>query len=102
MIACAAKTSSACPLRAPVERHWVMNFGLAREAIRFISQIDVGTVTMATIASSGETANIITVTPTTISSDVRIWLELCWRLWARLSMSLVTRLRRSPRVCPST
>ena len=69
MIAWAANTSSACPLRAPVERHCVMNLGLAREAIRFISQIDVGTVTIATIASSGDTANIITVTPTTMSSD---------------------------------
>ena len=41
--------------------------------------------------------NIMTATPTSVSSEVMIWLTVCCRLWARLSMSFVTRLRRSPR-----
>ena len=38
---------------------------------------------------------IIVSTPTTVSSDVSSWLKVCWRLWAMLSMSLVTLLSRS-------
>ena len=38
---------------------------------------------------------IIVSTPTTVSSDVSNWLKVCWRLWAMLSMSLVTLLSRS-------
>ena len=58
-------------------------------------------MTSAIDASSGEIVNIITVTPTSVSSDVTIWLVVCCRLCARLSMSLVTRLSRSPRSCRS-
>ena len=39
---------------------------------------------------------IITSTPTSVSNDVSSWLSVCCRLWATLSMSLVTRLSRSP------
>jgi hypothetical protein len=79
-----------------------MNRGRARRLTTFIVQIESGTVTSATTASSGEIVNIITVTPTRVSNDVRIWLAVCCRLWARLSMSFVTRLSRSPRDWRST
>ena len=36
-------------------------------------------------------------TPTMVSTDVTIWLSVCCIDWPRLSMSLVTRLRISPR-----
>ena len=56
-------------------------------------------VTRAIKASTGETTNIITVTPMTVSSEVSSWLSVCCRAWETLSMSLVTRLSSSPRVC---
>ena len=95
-------TSSACPLRSPVERHWVKNLGRACPAIFLVKNIEAGTVTNAISVSNGEIVIIMIVTPTTVSRAVRIWLTLCCRLWARLSMSLVTLLSRSPRVWPST
>ena len=58
-------------------------------------------VTSAISASSGEMTNIITVTPITVSSEVSSWLRVCCRAWETLSMSLVTRLSSSPRVCRS-
>ncbi len=81
--------------------HWAMKRGRARLAISRIDQIDSGTVVKATRVSNGEIVSIITATPTSISTDLRSWLRVCWRLWDRLSMSFVTRLRRSPRECPS-
>ncbi len=45
--------------------------------------------------------NIIVTTPITVSSEVSSWLRLCCRLWAMLSMSLVTLLSTSPRGWPS-
>jgi len=59
-------------------------------------------VTTATRASTGEIQNMMPSTPTSDMVDVSSWLRVCWRLWATLSMSLVTRLRRSPRAWPST
>ena len=41
--------------------------------------------------------NIITSTPSTVSSDVTAWLMDCCRLCEMLSTSLVTRLSSSPR-----
>ena len=79
-------------------RHCAMKRGpgpLADDAAS--PKIDSGTVVSATSASSGEIVNIITATPTSSSTDVSIWLSVCWRLWATLSRSLVTRLSRSPR-----
>ena len=45
--------------------------------------------------------NMISSTPTTVRTDVIAWVIVCWRVWAMLSMSFVTRLRVSPRGCPS-
>ena len=54
------------------------------------------------IASSGEIEIIMMTTPMIVSVEVSIMLSVCWRLCATLSMSLVTRLRRSPRGWLST
>ncbi len=56
-----------------------------------------GIVTRAISARSGEMTNIMVTTPITVSSDVRIWLRVCWRLVDTLSMTFVTRLSSSAR-----
>ena len=48
-------------------------------------------------ASSGLIQNIITRTPMIVHSAVISWVRVCWSELAMLSMSLVTRLRVSPR-----
>ena len=83
-------------------RHWATNLRFDRLVMACIVNSDTGTVTSATSASSGEIVIIMISTPTSVSVDVSIWLSVCWRLWARLSMSLVTRLSRSPRGWRST
>ena len=93
--------SSTWPLSRPVWRHWLMNWLCERFMIRLVTTIAIGTETSAITASRGETQNIIPSTPTTISSEVSSWLIVCWRFWATLSMSLVTRLSSSPRGCRS-
>ena len=90
------KVSSTMALSAPVLRHWAMKRGRARAAIVRMAKTDTGTVVRATTASSGEMVNIMTATPMSSRIDVSIWLRVCCRLWAMLSMSLVTRLSRSP------
>ncbi len=77
--------------------HWAMNCRLDRLAMVLVSQIDVGIVISAISASCHEIVNIAMVTPTIVSNEVSIWLSDCCRLCWRLSMSLVTRLSRSPR-----
>ena len=52
-------------------------------------------------ASSGLIQNIITSTPMTVSIEVISWVSVCCRVLEMLSMSLVTRLSRSPRGCVS-
>ncbi len=58
---------------------------------------EIGTVMRVMIANSGEIEIIMMTTPMIVRPDVSIWLSVCWRLCATLSMSLVTRLSRSPR-----
>ena len=94
---CPVYISSMWPLSLPVVDHCLTNCGWARLPIRATSETDTGTVTSAISASSGEIQNIMASTPTMVSSEVTIWLSVCCRDWARLSMSLVTRLRISPR-----
>ena len=77
--------------------HWAMNCFCERFAICLVTTTDSGTATSAISASSGEITNIITSTPTTVSSEVSSWLSVCCRLCEMLSMSLVTRLSSSPR-----
>lgn len=56
-----------------------------------------GIVTRAISARRGEMTNIITITPTTVSSDVTTWDTVCCMLCPMLSTSFVTRLSSSPR-----
>ena len=81
--------------------HCCMNSFWERLPITPVTSTETGIVTSAMRASTGEITNIITVTPITVSSEVSNWLKVCCRAWATLSMSLVTRLNSSPRVCRS-
>ena len=88
-------------LRVPVRRHCWMNMPCERFITAPVTNIEIGTETSATSASSGEIQNIIPSTAKTVSSEVSIWLRVCWSVWLTLSMSLVTRLSSSPRGCLS-
>ena len=98
---CPVYISSMCALSLPVEAHCFTNCGCARLPSRLATSSDSGTVTSATRASSGEIQNIITSTPTMVSRELMIWPMVCWSVCPMLSMSLVARLRTSPRVCLS-
>ena len=76
--------------------HWAANCFWDRRAMTTVTPIDSGTVTSEIAASSGVIQSIIASTPTIVSTDVSSWLSPCWRVVVRLSMSLVTRLSRSP------
>ena len=89
--------SSTWALSVPVWRHWAMKRGLRALGDHLIVKSEIGIVTSATSASSGEIVNIMIVTPMIVRVDVSSWLSDCWRLCAMLSMSFVTRLSRSPR-----
>ena len=91
------KASSTWPFSAPVCVHCATKSFCERLAICWVTSTDSGIVTSAMRDSSGEMRNIISTTPTTVSSEVSSWLIVCCRLWAMLSMSLVTRLSSSPR-----
>ena len=80
-----------------MKRHCAMNFFFERAVISFIVISDTGTVKIVISASNGEIEIIMMTTPMIVSVDVSIMLSVCCRLCATLSMSLVTRLRRSPR-----
>ena len=95
------KASSIWALSTPVLPHCSRYLGRARDATFFMPYTETGTVVSATNARTGEITNIITATPMRSSTDVSIWLSVCWRAWAKLSRSLVTRLKRSPRACRS-
>ena len=99
--ACPEYISSMWPLSLPVYFHWLMNCGWARLAIFRMAYADAGTVTSAIRASSQDTTNMSVSTPTMVSSEVTSWLRVCCIDCCRLSMSLVTRLRISPRGCRS-
>ena len=88
-------------LSSPVTFHCAMNSFCDRLPITVVTRIETGMVNSAISASSGETTIIIAVTPITVSSEVSSWLRVCCRAWETLSMSLVTRLSSSPRVCLS-
>ena len=62
-----------------------------------VTTSDAGTASSETTARIGLIVSMITSTPTIVSSDVMSWVRLCWSDWPMLSMSLVTRLSRSPR-----
>ena len=61
-----------------------------------VTPIDIGTVMSEMAASSGLIHSIIPSTPTIVSAEVSSWLSPCCSVVVTLSMSLVTRLSRSP------
>ena len=69
--------------------------------MRSVTTTDSGTVTSAMSAKSQLIHSIIARTPTTVKTEVTIWLSPCCSVVAMLSMSLVTRLSTSPCECPS-
>ena len=79
-----------------------MNRFFECEVMIFIVKTEIGTVKIVISASNGEIEIIMITTPMIVSVEVSIMLSVCWRLCATLSMSLVTRLKRSPRGVPST
>ncbi len=89
--------SSTCPFNRPVHFHWAMKCGWERRAMVRVTTSDNGTTSSEISASSGEIQNIMASTPTTVSSDVTSCIITCWIVVEMLSMSLVTRLSRSPR-----
>ena len=66
-----------------------------------VASTDAGTTSSEITARSGLIRSIIPSTPTIVNTEVRSWVRLCWRVWAMLSMSFVTRLSVSPRAWPS-
>ena len=89
-------------LSLPVCIHWATKRLRDRLAMARMVRMERGMVTTATRASSHEIHSMMASVPTSMSDWLNIWLRVCWRLWAMLSMSLVTRLRRSPRSVLST
>ena len=69
--------------------------------MRTVTTSDAGTASSEMTARIGLIVSIMISTPTIVSSDVMSWVRLCWSDWPMLSMSLVTRLSRSPRGWPS-
>ena len=73
------------------------NLPWARLPMTRAAAIEMGTATIAITASTGETQNIITSTPMSVSRLVSSCDSVCCSDWAMLSMSLVTRESSSPR-----
>ena len=101
-MACPVNASSTWALSAPVWPHWATKRVFDRAAMARIVSTEMGIDTMATSDSSGEIQIIMATTPTSVSAWDTSWLSVCCRLMAMLSMSLVTRLSRSPRCWRST
>ncbi len=89
--------SSTWPLRVPVRSHWAANCFCDRLAISTVTTMERGTIRSEITARRGLIQNIMIRTPITVKKAVMSWVRLCWSVWAMLSMSLVTRLRMSPR-----
>ena len=79
--------------------HWAAKRFCERRAMTKVTAADIGTMTRDTEASCQSIQNMIPSTPTTVSSELSSWPRPCWRVVPMLSMSLVTRLRMSPRSC---
>ena len=91
------KVSSTRAFRMPVAFHCATNSFCERRATSTVMTIVSGIVTSAITASSGEMMNIITSTPTTVSSEITTCDSVCCIDWPMLSTSFVTRLSSSPR-----
>ena len=95
--ACPEKDSSTRAFRRPTLRHWMPNAFCERGPMMPKITAMSGSETSATIASCHEMENIITSTPTTVSTEVTTVESDCCIVCVMLSMSLVTREMSSPR-----
>ena len=66
-----------------------------------VTTSDAGTASSDTIARGRLIVSIMISTPMTVRIEVMSWVSVCCSDWPMLSMSLVTRLRMSPRGCSS-
>lgn len=89
--------SSTCAFKAPVDCHCSANFGMARLEIHAASASAIGTQISTSTASCTEITSMIASTPNTEMTDVSICpIDSC-TVRCRLSTSLETRERISPR-----
>jgi hypothetical protein len=88
-------------LSFPVDAHWATNCCCERLTMKSVVSRAAGTASRETTARIGLISSIMISTPTIVRSEVMSWVRLCWSDWPMLSMSLVTRLRVSPRGWPS-
>lgn len=98
---CPVYISSMWALSLPVTFHCCTNCGCERLPTLVATTTESGTVTSATSASSGETQNIMTSTPTMVSRELMSWPIVCCIVCEMLSMSFVARLSTSPRLARS-
>ena len=84
-----------------MDAHCFTNCGCERRTMSAVATSDSGTASSETTARSGLIVSIMISTPMIVNSDVMSWVSDCWSDWPMLSMSLVTRLSRSPREWPS-
>ncbi len=80
-----------------MDAHWTTNWGWDRFAMSAVRNSDTGTARTEMQASNGLMVSIMMSTPMMVRMAVMSCVRLCWSVWPMLSMSLVTRLSRSPR-----
>ena len=91
------KVSSTMPLSSPVLRHCCTKSFCERFAMTVVTTIEIGMLTSAMSANDHEIQNMMPSTAMTVSSELSSCESVCCSDWPTLSMSLVTRLRISPR-----
>ncbi len=77
--------------------HCAANCFCERLAMIIVTTTEIGTTSTEISASSGLMVSIMMRTPMIVSADVMICVRLCCSDCEMLSMSLVMRLRTSPR-----
>ena len=95
------KASSMWPFSSPVAFHWETNSFCDRLPMKLVTSDRDRDGHQRDQGQHRRDDEHHHVTPITVSTDVSSWLSVCCRDWAMLSMSLVTRLSSSPRVCRS-
>ena len=91
------KASSTMPDTSPVASHCSAKWGWARRAMRTVTTAATGMATSEMRDSWREMVSIMTNTPRTVMRELSACDRVCWRVWATLSTSLVTRESMSPR-----
>ncbi|SKF62285.1 Uncharacterised protein [Mycobacteroides abscessus subsp. abscessus] len=95
------KLSSMVWLSLPVDAHMLTNCTWAFLPMMAAATPEMGTISRVTTASSGETQNIMIMTPISVRTAFSICCRVCCSVCETLSMSLVILLSSSPRGCLS-